>query len=97
MHSNPHVLFNHTLVLVFIDVIMDIKIFSVYCIDPGHYNLKKSANHSTAVIPYMVCIFQRVTGNCHFIYIVAVELYTLIIIIIHVRCCKFTAVKSYPS
>ena len=98
MHSKSHVLFNHTLVLVFIDIIMDIKIFLfIVLTNPGHYNLKKSTNHSTAVIPYTVCNFQRV--NCHFIhvcmYIVAVGLYTLIII--HVTCCKFTAVKSHPS
>ena len=64
---------------------MDINFFSVYDIDSGQYNFKKSTNHSTVVIPYTVCNFQRV--NCHFIhvcmYIVAVGLYTLILYMSH--------------
>ena len=69
------------MLLVFIDAMMDINFFSVYGIDSGQYNFKKSTNHSTAVIPYTVCNFQRV--NCHFIYIVAVGLYTLILYMSH--------------
>ena len=51
MHSNPHVLLNHPLVLLFIDVIMDIKIFSVYCIDPGHYTVQRKI--------FAGCIFRE--------------------------------------